>query len=293
MSLLSLLSGRTETARRPRTRRAHFLPGVEDMESRLVLSAAGLTGHAALAPAAAVQTNPQIKVNLPVSITGINVTGVTQNATTGVLTVVGSLTGSLLNQNFTTPFTATITPATSANTCPVLHLALEPIHLSLLGLNVDTSAICLDITATHGGGLLGDLLCGGLENILGGLSGGTLNLTGAQTALNGLLNNTSLLGGLTDVLGGAFSHAGTPAVSGGTTILNLSVGPVDLSLLGLNVHLDNCNNGPVTVKITATPGGGLLGDLLSGLNNALSGGLLSNQDINALLRQIIGIVKKA
>ena len=55
----------------------------------------------------------------------------------------------------------------------------------------------------------------------------------------------------------------------------------DLNVLGLHVRLDNCNNGPVTVDITAIPstqpGGGLLGDLLCGVDNLLTGtgGLLN------------------
>jgi len=53
-------------------------------------------------------------------------------------------------------------------------------------------------------------------------------------------------------------------------ILNLSLGPVDLNLLGLEVHLDNCHNGPVTVDVTAVPGAGnLLGNLLCSLSHAL------------------------
>ena len=52
-------------------------------------------------------------------------------------------------------------------TCPVLDLSLGPINLSLLGLNVDTSPICLEITAHQGGGLLGDLLCA-VANLLNG-----------------------------------------------------------------------------------------------------------------------------
>ena len=53
-------------------------------------------------------------------------------------------------------------------------------------------------------------------------------------------------------------------------ILNLSLGPVDLTLLGLNVHLDNCNNGPVTVSVTAVPGAGnLLGNLLCDVSHLL------------------------
>jgi hypothetical protein len=63
-------------------------------------------------------------------------------------------------------------------------------------------------------------------------------------------------------------------------ILNLELGPIDLTLLGLNVSLDNCKGGPVTVDITARRGA-LLGDLLCGL---LGGGLI---DIGDLLGDIL------
>src|SRR5947208_1006817 len=57
-------------------------------------------------------------------------------------------------------------------------------------------------------------------------------------------------------------------------ILNLTLGPLDLNLLGLLVHLDDCAGGPVIVTITAIPstevGGGLLGDLLCSLANLLN-----------------------
>jgi hypothetical protein len=41
----------------------------------------------------------------------------------------------------------------------------------------------------------------------------------------------------------------------------------DLSLLGLNVSLDDCDDGPVQVCVSATAGEGLLGNLLCGLAN--------------------------
>jgi hypothetical protein len=47
-----------------------------------------------------------------------------------------------------------------ATTCPILELTLGPLHLDLLGLVVDLNRVHLTITATRGGGLLGDLLCG-------------------------------------------------------------------------------------------------------------------------------------
>jgi len=70
----------------------------------------------------------------------------------------------------------------------------------VLGLAVDTSPICLTITATQGGGLLGDLLCS-LGNLLN--QGLTLNdalATFSQSQLN------SLLGGITDLLNGALGN---------------------------------------------------------------------------------------
>jgi hypothetical protein len=53
---------------------------------------------------------------------------------------------------------------------PILDLALGPITLDVLGLVVETSPICLNITAYDGGGLLGDLLCAVADLLDGGLS---------------------------------------------------------------------------------------------------------------------------
>lgn len=70
------------------------------------------------------------------------------------------------------------------------------------------------------------------------------------------------------------SLTSTPAKQGAVPILHLSLGPVDLNLLGLGVKLDNCAGGPVTVDLKAIPssqpGGGVLGDLLIGVANLLN-----------------------
>jgi hypothetical protein len=47
-----------------------------------------------------------------------------------------------------------------AATCSVLDLVLGPLHLNLLGLVIDLNQVHLTITATRGGGILGDLFCG-------------------------------------------------------------------------------------------------------------------------------------
>src|SRR5207248_2270473 len=138
-------------------------------------------------------------------------------------------------------------------------------------LKVDTSDICLRITAQSGSGnLLGNVLGGvahlldqglDLNQLLGGLTTGQLG-----TLTNGI---TGLLNGALGAIGSTTNAAtggASASTAGATQILHLALGPVDLNLLGLAVHLDNCNNGPVTVDITAQSGpGNLLGNLLGGL----------------------------
>jgi hypothetical protein len=183
--------------------------------------------------------------------------------------------------------------AAAVTSTPILNLHLGPIDLNLLGLHVKTSEICLSITAESGpGNLLGNLLSG-LANLL---NAPTLNLGSITSLINQILplglglNLTQLaiqngnlvgLGNLTLTGGGTTvsvpitanlgSAAATPAVTE-VPILHLSVGPLDLNLLGLRVQLNNCATpaGPVTVDITAITGpGNLLGNLLAGIARLL------------------------
>ena len=76
------------------------------------------------------------------------------------------------------------------------------------------------------------------------------------------------------------------AVSGSCTILTLTLGPLDLNLLGLMVHLNQ-----IVLTITAVTGSGnLLGNLLCAVANLLNNGgalqtLLSG--LASLLNQIL------
>ncbi len=65
------------------------------------------------------------------------------------------------------------------------------------------------------------------------------------------------------------------------TILDLHLGPLNLTLLGLNIDL--C---PIDLVITATPGAGLLGDLLCAIANLLSGGL------NSVLTRLVTLINQ-
>ena len=90
------------------------------------------------------------------------------------LTAVGLLTGTVTDAaGKATGIARTLAlPAAVVDpTCEILHLDLGPLHLNLLGLEIDLSRIVLDITAQSGAGnLLGNLLCG-VANLLNNPSG--------------------------------------------------------------------------------------------------------------------------
>jgi len=259
-----------------------FRPTLEGLETRDVPSAATLAAPVFGAAHSAAAAHTQQAG----SLFPITVNSVTTRIVDGALELVANATTAA---GRVVEIPLTLTSALNGTT-PILHLEVGAIHLELLGLNVDTSDICLSITAQSGSGnllgnLLGDvanLLNGGLNlnDVLGGLTGGQLG---------------TLTSGIQDLLNGAFGALGSPTnaatgatsvtSSGTTQILHLAVGPLDLNLLGLMVHLDDCNNGPVTVDITAQSGpGNLLGNLLGGLSHLLDGNANNHALINRLER---------
>lgn len=73
------------------------------------------------------------------------------------------------------------------------------------------------------------------------------------------------------------------AATGSCTILHLTLGPLDLNLLGLMVHLNQ-----VVLDIIAQSGpGNLLGNLLCAVANLLNGDHNLN-GVAALLNQVLG-----
>jgi hypothetical protein len=81
---------------------------------------------------------------------------------------------------------------------------------------------------------------------------------------------------------GVASQAGVHAQAS-CQILDLVLGPIDLNLLGLKLHVDR-----IHINLTATQGA-LLGDLLCAIANLLNGGNLLGQltQIVSLLNQIL------
>jgi len=263
-----------EAAPRPQCR-----PHLDALEDRTVLSVTPL-------------------VNLPVDVGPVKVvTNTVNNQPVQQLQAPVMLGG---QQAGTLVMDATSTAAAQSGACGVLDLHLNAIHLNLLGLHVDTSDICLDVTGNPNGGLLGQLVCGlgnnaNVASIIDQLNGPNNDLIGQVntflTQLEGLLDGA--LGQamqVTDVLGTDVTTSAVTthqaAQQGNCDILNLSLGPVDLNLLGLNVAVDNCANGPVTVDVTADPNGGLVGGLLCGLADGNLAGLPINRVINRLDRLI-------
>jgi len=100
----------------------------------------------------------------------------------------------------------------------------------------------------------------------------------------------TLTGTLTDSLGNVIGiitqQVNLPVTNISSTcdILHLELGPLDLNLLGLMVHLDK-----VVLDITAQQGGGLLGDLLCSLADLL-GGPAPLSAIARLLNNILRIL---
>jgi hypothetical protein len=82
------------------------------------------------------------------------------------------------------------------------------------------------------------------------------------------------------------------------TVLHLVLGPINLNLLGLHVTLGGgtAADQPIVLDIKAQQGGGLLGDLLCGLTNALgTGGILGQlsgqlQQLATTLNSIIALL---
>ena len=149
--------------------------------------------------------------------------------------------------------------------CDVLTLTLGPLHLELLGLIVDLNRVVLTIKADSQGGLLGSLLCGlaggpGLAPT-SGLATTATRLTKAAKA-SGLATGPPLI-----TLPLQATSITAQQAAGVCTVLDLTLGPLDLNLLGLLVHLGGgaTGNDPVHLTITADPTKGLLGNLLCSL----------------------------
>ncbi len=132
-------------------------------------------------------------------------------------------------------------------------------------------------------------ITGTFTDALGGVGHflGNLNITGISNVNNTLTATGTVVGTLTNsagtVLGSVLQTVSIPLTASGTCqILNLQLGPLDLNLLGLTVHLNQ-----VVLDIAAQSGAGnLLGNLLCAVSH-----LLDQSNLTAvanLLNQVLG-----
>jgi hypothetical protein len=164
---------------------------------------------------------------------------------------------------------ARLGPQQATRICDILSLNLAPLRLELLGLIVELDRVVLTIKADSNGGLLGSLLCG--------LAGpGATSNQAAAARLTKAARQSGLAAGpgfavpiqvptveappASPAMAGVRPFDLPPVPPGVCTVLDLVLGPLDLNLLGLMVHLDR-----VQLRITADPRRGILGSLLCSL----------------------------
>ena len=118
----------------------------------------------------------------------------------------------------------------------------------------------------------------------------------ADGTLTGRMNHRHVTRGNVMMPAGLTDSSGNAQTSADCTVLHLVLGPINLNLLGLKVTLGGGAqmNQPIVLDITAQQGGGLLGDLLCGLTNALSPqlGTLTTQlqQLASTLNSILGLL---
>jgi len=256
---------------------------------------------AAVAPPAIAQSTRSSRLSLTARVTSFH-------ATKHGLRANGTLTGRLASGTGVSRDSAPVNFAVQAKArhgrCDVLTLHLAPLDLELLGVQVQTSTINLDIYALHGQ-VLGNLFCAlsrarvtfpKAANIARALNtrlhGRSLRVFTASQTVRARTTGASMSPWRADA---------TTAAPASCQVLKLVLGPLNLNLLGLVVNLyGQTHKSPVIVTINAIPSQGLLGQLLCGLAGGTGvsslGGLqsllnslgvnLSTTQIQSLLSQL-------
>jgi hypothetical protein len=162
----------------------------------------------------------------------------------------------------------------------LLQIELDPLDLDLLGLEVQTNSIVVNLSAQGGDAKL-------LGNILGAVST-LVNFEGVGAALNnalgtvvGLVNSVDLTLPPDAVGGGVFDTAAASS----TPVLDVFVAPVRLDLLGLVV-----TTSPIHLTITAHSGDGLvLGNVVTELAHLFDNppAELTIDEVNSRLEQLL------
>jgi hypothetical protein len=240
---------------------------------------------AAIAAPASATTNSSSRLSLRAEITSFR-------ATAAGVVAKGKFTGTLRSSTGVThdssPVTFAVLARARGRRCNVLTLKLAPVFLELLGLQVQTSYINLQLYAVPNE-VLGSLFCD--------LAHARVSFPRAARDLNARLHGRPLrVMSASDSLPAKAAQVQTPSCQ----VLKLVLGPLHLNLLGLVVDLYGQNkSSPVVVTINAVPSQGLLGQLLCGLAggtgiNSLSGlqSLLSSLGLNLSGTQVQNLLNQ-
>jgi hypothetical protein len=247
---------------------------------KLVAAAFSVLAIAAvIAPPASANSRPpsiggaSSRLSLTAKITSFRATA-SGVVATGTLT--GKLTSGASVSRQSAPVSFAVAAAKRGARCNVITLRLAPLNLELLGVQVTTSNISLDVYALHGR-VLGNLFCA--------LARAKVTLPRAARAARAL--NSQLHGRPLRVFAASQSLPASSAQAQPQTcqVLRLVLGPLHLDLLGLVVDLyGKTHVNPVIVTINAIPSQGLLGQLLCGL--AGGGGITTVAQLQSLLSSL-------
>ncbi len=246
---------------------------------------AALAAAVALAVPASAEAATSSKLSMSAKITSFR-------ATASGVVADGTLTGRLRSGTSVSRDRAPVRFRVSAQRrgqrCDVITLRLAPLTLELLGVQVLTSHISLDVYARKNR-VLGDLFCA--------LAHAKVTFPRVARAMNSRLDGRSLR-----VLSASESLPTRVAQARPRScqVLNLILGPLHLDLLGLVVDLyGQTKSDPVRVRINAQPERGLLGQLLCGLAGGggvtdLAGlqSLLSSLGVNLSTAQLQGVLNQ-
>jgi hypothetical protein len=166
----------------------------------------------------------------------------------------------------------------------VLELWVAPVHLNVLGAKVDTSPIRVTITAHSGKGLVLGNVVSDLMNLLNPPLPDKLDIDYLNSKLGQLLNT------LNAQIPGIAPAPVQPVQLSDGQILNVTVPPLDLNLLGLVLQTS-----PITVNADAQTGDGLLlGNVLTSALETLGATPQNlatlNNDVNAILAKVVGVL---
>jgi hypothetical protein len=195
-----------------------------------------------------------------------------RSVSVGIVALAAAASLSLTSQ----PVSAAPQSAQRTASRAVAHNDLGKLVSTIKGKTSKGESVTGTFTPLHVARKHGDLMVKGLvQGVIHKASGGTTTFSGIRSMPVKKINGQHLTRGA--------AKAALSDRAAACNILHLVLGPLDLNLLGLVVHLNQ-----VVLDITAVPGAGnLLGNLLCAV-----AGLLDGTPIGGLLGQLAGLLNQ-